>query len=178
MTPTGAPAWTRTTSHTFYGGDVNKTNFLSQGAVDPTTDVVAEELARLAADLEALVRTAPFAVIRYLNNDASPAAPTIEFVCMMTGVRLVSYAGDAAPSGFPSAARNGTGDVTFTFASSYSDDYGVSGSFGVSTAEASPNGQTAFFADADIVTATTVRVKCFDAAGAAIGDKRVTLEIG
>lgn len=178
MTPTGSPAWTRTTSHTFYGGDVNKTNFLAQGVVDATTDVGAEEIARLAADLAALVRTAPFAVIRYLNNDTSPAAPTVEFVCMMTGIRLVSYAGDSPPTGFPSAARNVTGDVTFTFASSYSDDYGVAGSFGISTAEASANGQTAFFPTAEIVTPTTVRVRCFDAAGVAIGDKRVTLEIG
>jgi len=176
MTPTGSPAWTRTASHVQYGGDTNKRNFLSQGVIDAQTDVGAAELARIAADMEALVRTMPFAIITFLNSDAAPAAPTIECVYMQTGVQLVSYLGGAAPSGFPSAARNGTGDVTFTFASSYSDPYGVSGSYAVSHA-----GGTVLSATAAIVTcettATTVRVRCFTDAGAAVGDKRVTIEV-
>ncbi len=177
MTPTGSPAWTRLVVHTDYGGNVNKRNFLSQGVVDPTTDVGAADFTRACADLSAVVRTAPFAVIRYLNNDAAPAAPTVEFVNMMTGIRLTSYAGGSPPAGFPSAARNGTGDVTFTFASSYSDEYAVAGAFSANHAEAGAMGATAFFPTADIVTATTVRVRCFDAAGAALGDKRVSLEV-
>jgi len=176
MTPTGSPAWTRSASYAYYGGDTNKHNFLSQGAVDPTTDVSAEEFARMTADLEAVARTAPFATITYLNKDASPAAPTIECVYMQTGVTLVSYAGDTPPAGFPSAARNGTGDVTFTFASSYSDPYSVAGSFSVKHVGADVQAATACRAMPTIVTSTTVQVKCFSG-GIAVGDKRVTLEV-
>src|SRR5689334_20554830 len=115
--PTGAPAWTRTASHVHYGGDVNKENYLSRGVIDATTDVGAAELCRLAADIEAIVRTLPFATITYLCNDAAPAAPTILSVYMMTGIELVSYAGGSPPTGMPSGSRTGTGHNVFTFAS-------------------------------------------------------------
>lgn len=176
MTPTGSPAWLRLASYAHYGGDVNKHNFLSQGSIDPTTDISAEEHARLAADMEAVARTCPFAVITYLNNDSSPAAPTIQSVYMMTGVRSTTYAGDAAPTGFPSAARNGTGDVTFTFDSSYTDPYSVSGAFSISHVGTGVQSTTAATAVPEIATSTTVRVRCF-AAGVATGDKRVTIEV-
>jgi hypothetical protein len=174
--PAGSPIWTRTASHTQYGGHVNKENYLSQGVIDALTDIGAEHIARLAADLEAMARTAPFAVITYLCNDGSPAAPTIETVLMMTGVSLQSYAGGSPPSGFPSAARNGTGDVTFTFASSYADPYGVSASWSPLQAAPTVGGTTAAEAIADI-SGSTVRIRTFNAAGSAVGDKRITVEI-
>lgn len=177
ITPSGLPAWTRTASHSQYGGNVNKRNYLSEGVVDAQTDVGADEFCRIAADLEAVIRTAPFATITYLNNDGVPAAPTIESVYMMTGVRTTSYAGDAAPVGFPSAERNGTGDVTFTFASSYDDAYGVSGDLSLEHGLGTAHGST--FADptVEVVTAQTIRVRVFDAAGSALADKRVTVEV-
>lgn len=180
MTPEGLPAWTRTAAHGQYGGDINKTNYLSQGVIDPTTDVGAEEITRIAADLEALARTAPFAVITYLCRDTGggggPAAPTVETVFMMTGVRLTSYFGDAAPSGFPSAARNGNDDVTFTFASSYTDPYSVVGSFAVKHAIANAHGSGTRIANVE-TTATTVRVRGFTDAGVAGTDNRFTLTV-
>lgn len=178
MTPNGTPAWTRQTSHTDYGGNANKANYASQGVVDPLTDVGAEAICAIARDLTADTRTAEFAVITFLCNDASPAAPTIESVYMMTGVRTTSYAGGSPPTGFPSAARNGNGDVTFTFASSYTDDYGVSGSYTPRHPDAKVHGSTACFATAEIASATTVRVRVFLHDGTASLDKRVTLTVG
>lgn len=176
MTPSGLPAWSRTSSHVFYGGDTDKRNLLSQGVIDPTTDVSATELARLAADMEAIVRTMPFMVITYLNNDSSPAAPTIEVVYIMTGVRTTSYAGDAAPAGFPSAARNGTGDVTFTLDSSYSDPYSVAQAFDIGHLSATARGTVYCVPVPQRLTATTFRVRSFNGGGA-LADQRVTVEV-
>lgn len=174
--PVGLPAWTRTASFDLYGGNVEKQNHLGGGVIDATTDVGAEDFSRLVSDLAAAVRTAPMAVITFLNSDTSPAAPTVETIQMMTGVRLVSYAGDAAPTGFPSAARNGTGDVTFTFSASYLDEYGVAGTFAINAAEADCLSSGAYTATAERVDATHVRVRCFNGASA-IGNLRVTLVV-
>lgn len=176
--PTGSPAWLRTAEITQYGGDVNKQNYLSQGVIDAQTDVGAEDFCRITADEAAVTRTSEFATIVYLCNDSSPAAPTIETAYMMTGVRLTSYAGGAPPSGFPSAARNGNGDVTFTFASSYADEYGVSGAFEIRTATACGHGSTFVLPVVEKLSATTVRVRCFFHDGTAVSDARVTLTIG
>lgn len=175
LIPSGLPCWTRTASHTNYGGNTAKHNYLSRGAIDALTDVGAEALCRLAADLEAVSRTAPFAVITYLNNDGSPAVPTIECVYGMIGVRTTSYAGDAAPAGFPSAARNGAGDVTFTFASSYSDAYAVAGTYAPKHAIGTVHGTTAG-EPVVVISALTIRVRAFNGASA-LSDKRITLSV-
>lgn len=176
ITPSGLPAWTRTADHTVYGGHLQKQNYQSQGVINPKTDFGAEALARLAADAEATTRTCPFAVITYLNHDGSPAAPTIEAANLMTGVRTSSYEGNAAPSGVPSAARVSTGKVTFTFAASYADPYGVSAAWVPTQAILGMHGTT--FLDATwSISGSTVTVCCFDAAGAALGDRRITLSV-
>jgi hypothetical protein len=177
ITPTGSPVWTRQTSHTDYGGNVNKRNYMGQGAVNALTDVDATEFVRICADLAALAHTAPVWVITALCNDSSPAAPTIEVACGMTGVRFVNYAGDAAPTGFPSAARNGNGDITFTFAATYEDEYGVEGAWVPKTADAGLHGTTGGAAPC-VISGSTVRVRAISHAGAAISDARVTLEVG
>jgi len=175
IVPTGVPAWLRTASIADYGGHTSKENYLSRGAIDALTDIGAEDYVRATADLAAVVRTNPFAVIYYENNDVPPAAPTIWTALMMTGTRLTSYAGDSAPAGFPSAARVGPGEVTFTFAASYLDDYGVSGAFAPSMAKGTvASGSTLAFVTTEIAGAT-VTVRCFDVAGAAADDKYVTL---
>lgn len=175
MTPDGSPAWMRVAAHTDYGGNTNKTNYLSRGVIDALTDVGAEALCRIAADLEACVRTCPFATITYLCSDSAPAAPTIEVIYMMTGVRITSYLGSAAPTGFPSAARNGAGDVTFTFASTYSDPYAVSGAFAPSHAIAGVHGTTAGEAPC-VISGQTVRVRGFNGASA-LSNPRITLQV-
>src|SRR5690242_12075687 len=130
ITPTGSPAWTRTVSYADYGGDPAKENYLARGAINRLTDVAAEEFSRMVSDLAAAARTAPFmvAVVQCFDS-GTPSAPVILYCALMTGVRTTSYFGGAPPSGFPAVARNGNGDVTFTFAASYLDEYGVSGAF-------------------------------------------------
>lgn len=178
ITPTGAPAWLRANTHVEYGGDLNKRNFLSQGVIDPQTDVGADQFSRIVADMEALSRTCPFAIFTFRNNDTSPAAPLVQSVFMMPGVRKTSYAGDAAPSGFVSGARNGTGDATFTFQNSYFDAYGVEGGFVVShVLVAALSGATYCKATYSVPTDNTLRVKCFNAAGAALGDQSVSVTV-
>jgi len=139
--------------------------------------VGADQISRMVADMEAVSRTAPYAVITYKNNDGSPAAPTIQSVYGMIGVRTVPYAGDSAPAGFPSATRNSTGLVTFTFASSYKDSYGVAGSFAIAQCIASPLGSTYFAPVYVIIPSTQILLACFDGTGAATGDKTVTFMV-
>ncbi len=177
IAPAGSPAWTRAASHTFYGGNVNKENYLSRGAIDPLTDVAAEEFSRAQSDLAACARTQPFAVITLQCNDTSPAAPTIWSVLMMTGVRLTSYPGDTPPTGFPSGARNGTGDITLTFASSYLDEFGVSGSFAPIQAKGTGASGSTFVGVTCEISGVTVVVRCFDSAGAAVADKYATITV-
>lgn len=164
VTPSGAPLWLRTNDFTTYGGDLNKRNFQAQGATDPTTDVTAEQFSRLVEDVAQLARVAEFVTMVVQCNDASPAAPTIVSRNQLAG---------AAPSG----ARNGNGDVTFTFASSYLDAYGVSGALNITAAHATIQGATAGDANPEIVSATVVRVRCVNTSGAAMSGPRFTLSI-
>jgi hypothetical protein len=179
ITPEGLPPWTRTASHTQYGGHENKQNYQNTGCINSQTDVGAEHLCRIAADLAAGIMTAPFAVITYLCNDTSPAAPTIESVLIMSGAALTtSYAGDAAPAGYPSAARNGNGDVTITFDSSYSDDYGVAGAFTPTRALPSVHVTSLVHRYAlPEVSGQTVRIRATNDAGTGVSDARVTVEV-
>jgi hypothetical protein len=177
ITPSGAPAWTRTAAHTDYGGNTSKRNYGGVGVVDAQTDVGAEEYCRLASDVAAMVRTSPMAVMTLTLNDSSPDAPTFESVYMMTGVRTTSYEGDDAPSGFPSATRNGTGDITITFASSYADDYGVSAPFAPAHAEAGVcDANGAAEAEPD-VSGQTVRVRVYSDSGVATADRTITVVV-
>lgn len=177
IVPNGFPAWVRASDHTTYGGNTEKTNWHSQGVTNARTDVGAEAFTRMAADIAAVQRTAPFCSITFLCNDGVPAAPTITVVNQMTGIRVVSYAGDSAPSGFPSGARVSNGVVDFTWAASYTDPYGVAGTVNLVHAELSGIGSTAIIANYQITAANVVRIYLFDAAGAAIADKRATLTV-
>lgn len=177
IVPAGVPPWLRTTDFSHYGGALDKQNYLSRGAIDALTDVDATSFARITADMAALARVAPFAVLTVHCNDSVPGAPTIEVANLMTGVRAVSYSGSSAPSGFPSGARNGTGDFTLTFASSYNDAYGVLGAFSINHAKASAVYTAVARAVVEKVTATTLRVRIFDAADAALSNGRATVEV-
>lgn len=177
IVPTGSPLWARTVDIAHYGGNVEKSNYLSRGAIDALTDVDAEQFARLTADAAAIARVTPFCTLTLTCEDSDPGAPTITYVHMATGVRLVSYDGGAAPTGFPSASRNGTGDVTVTFASTYSDAYGVSGAFSISHAKACVVHTAVARAVAQVATSTTVRLRAFDASDAALSNATMTLTV-
>lgn len=168
VTPTGAPVWVRTNDHTTYGGNVNKRNYQSQGSVNAQTDISAEEYVRVCADLDAIGRVSPFAMIHYTNNDTVPAVPTVNNYDAMVG---------SAPTG----VRNGDGDVTFTWSASYNDPYSQAGTIHIVSAVANVNSSAAEFCtvvplDGDVDTRNEqVRVRAFDAAGAAIQDADVML---
>jgi hypothetical protein len=177
VTPSGLPAWSRTASHTQYGGNVDKRDYMGVGPVDALTDVSAAQFCRATADLAAAVRTLPMCVMTLLCNDTSSAAPTIEFVNMMSSVpRTTSYAGDSAPAGFPSAARNNNGDITVTFDSSYTDEYDVEEDFAPTQANTTVHA-TAHRVATVAISGQTVRVRVYDATGAAVSDPRVTLAV-
>lgn len=177
IVPAGVPLWVRTVDFAHYGGNVEKANFLSRGSIDALTDVDADQFARFTADAAAIARVTPFCVLTLTCSDSSPAAPTITYVHMATGVRLVSYVGSSAPTGFPSAARNGTGDVTITFAPSYSDAYGVAGAFSIQHVKACAVSSAVARAVPEIATATTVRLRAFDASDAALSNASMTLTV-
>jgi hypothetical protein len=183
IVPTGAPAWVRSSDHTTYGGDQNKTNWHTQGATNPRTDVAAEAFCRLADDLAACMRTAPFCTLTMTCDDATPANPSVTVVNQMTGVRVTSYAGGSPPAGFPTCIRNGNGDVTITWATSYTDDYGVAGNVHIVHHEITAHGSVALI-PVGVLTDTNVdglneavRVRIFTTAGAAAASPTFSLSV-
>lgn len=178
IVPSGFPAWTRTAGISQYGGHVDKANYLSRGVVDPLTDVGAEGYARLTADVAAAAITAPMFVVTYLNALSGGDPPTIEEALFMpSGLLATSYVGDDPPAGFPEAGQVGAGQVQFQFSASYADPYGVAGAFEPRFAYATGHGNT-FVSCSCLITSESVVVYCFDAAGNALEQRRVTLVVG
>ena len=175
ITPTGSPAWVRAMSHEDYGGHTDKTNWQSQGVVNPRTDVGADAFSSLCSHLAACARTAPFCVISLTLNDTSPAAPTVNSVRMMTGVRSTSYAGGSAPTGFPTCTRVSDGVAYITFASSYDDPYGIAGAYTPAHAEATAQDSGDIVANTSI-TGQDVYVTLTNS-GAAYQDGTVTVVV-
>jgi hypothetical protein len=171
ITPTGNPAWVRSNGHTAYGGNVNKVNYQSVGTINPRTDLSAENLCRIAADLAAVARVSPFAVVTFTCDDTTPAAPTVSNYYAMAGA-------------VPIATRNGNGDVTFAWSGTYNDDYGVAGVANIIGATATvQSGAAVRIATAQLLDANadgifeSVRVRVFDNAAAAVSNPKVTLSV-
>lgn len=170
IVPSGNPAWSRSNGHTAYGGNVNKVNYQSVGTVNPRTDVSAENICRMAADLAAVARTCPFSAMRFTCDDVTPAAPTIDSYYAMAGSQ-------------PTATRNGPGDVSFEWANSYMDDYSVSANANIMGAIATVHSVAAadYIATVELIDGDadgvndTVRVRVVDGAGAAVLNPTVTL---
>lgn len=179
IVPSGAPAWVRSNDHTVYGGNTEKTNYQSQGVVNPRTDVGAEAIARMAADLEACARTAAFCELTIQCDDATPANPTVLVVNQMSGSRVVSYAGGSPPAGFPYAIRVSNGVVDVNWASSYNDPYSVAGAVNIKHALAAAHGTSALATTCSVSSTTSVRVYVWNvAAGTAATSPKFTLEVG
>jgi len=171
VTPTGSPAWVRSNGHTAYGGNINKVNYQSVGTINPRTDLSAENLCRIAADLAAVARVSPFAVMTFTCDDTTPAPPTITSYYAMAGNP-------------PTPTRNGNGDVTFAWEGSYVDDYGVAGVANIIGATATvQSGAVVRVATVQLLDANangvfeSVRVRVFDNAAAAVSNPKVTLTI-
>ena len=171
IVPTGNPAWARSNGHTAYGGNVNKVNYQSVGTINPRTDLSAENICRMAADLAAVARTAPFAVITFTCNDAVPAAPTISSYYAMAG---------SSPTG----SRNGDGNVTFDWENSYTDDYGISATANIVAATVTVHTAPGIAAYACVQLLSSggtisdqVKALAFDSFGVALPDAKMTLSV-
>lgn len=176
-TPTGSPAWTRSAEATVYGGHQNKRDYQAQGVVNPQTDVSAAEFKRLCADLAAVVRVAPFAVVRLSCDDSTPAEPTVHAVFQQTGTTTTDYSGDNPPEGFPAVTRNGDGDVTIAWDADYKDDYGEIAPIAIRFAQASLLGSAAGSVVHEIVDDHTLRLRAFLADGSAAQDAEISIEV-
>ena len=173
--PAGYPLWTRTSDYTTYGGDANKRNYQSQGAINPETDVTAEQFMRLVEDAAECARTAAFAQLRILCNDTSTSAPTIKWARLCTGTTDTPYDSEYPPTGFPAGTRNGTGNVTLWFDATYEDAYGVSAAFDPHQVLPSPISPCAYVTW--YIGTNTVTLQAYDAAGDPLDDAEFTIEV-
>lgn len=168
--PTGSPVWLRQNDHTKYGGNTEKKNYQSQDAINGKTDLSAQNLARIAADLAAVGRTAPTFVLTYTQDDTGAENPAIDSYLAMAGTP-------------PAGVRNADGDVSWTWANSYTDDYSVSGAVHIVAATATIHGSSAGDPEVEILDVNTddlnevVRVRCTDEDGNAMQDVKVTLSV-
>lgn len=168
VVPTGAPFWLRANDHATYGGHTDKRNYESQGAVNPRTDITAEEFARLVDDIARLGLVAPFAVLTVRTNDAVPAAPTV-----------LAY--DAAAGAAPTLARVADGSFTATWAAAYSDSYSVSADLDLRhvTASTDATGSARYtLSDPDANGKNErIQVAAYDMAGVAVQDVTITVVV-
>lgn len=127
-TPNGMPAWTRATDHTFYGGNVNKRNFQDEPIVNPRTDVGADAIQRMAADLAAVSRMANFCEVAFSAN-SSGSSVTVTACRTMAGILSGTYAGTSPPAGFPTVTHVSANVLSIAIGKSYADDYSVNAVF-------------------------------------------------
>jgi hypothetical protein len=180
VTPTGAPAWSRTADAEIYGGHADKRDYQTQGVVNPKTDVSAAQFARLCADVAACARVASFCQLTLTCDDATPDDPTVNFVRQMDlGQNTAGYAGDSPPSGFPTCTRVSDGKVQVVLASTPADDFSVSQALTTYHAQADVLGSSVF-ATVHIVkvNATTWTFEAVDSSGTAIADAQMAIEVG
>lgn len=169
IVPTGAPVWLRTNDFQVYGGDPNKRNYMGQGAIDPTSDVTAEQFSRLVEDVAELGRVTEFATITFRCNDTVPGPPTI-----------LAYNGLAGAA--PTGSRIGNGHVSFAWPVEPEDAYGVEAFVNFMSAMGGPQGTpggvyTEFLdSNADGLN-ERVNMLVFDASAAAIVDGVATVTV-
>jgi hypothetical protein len=178
-TPAGLPAWSRTADASVYGGHVDKRDFEGQGPVNPQTDVSAAQFIRLAADVAALSRVAPFAVLTIQCNDTVPAAPTVVRAQQMTAVSLAGYEGASPTGDFPTLTRVSDGVFDVVWPTSVADDYGVEQAVDLVHAHASlQNGSAYSSVRPTRLSAISWRFAAQDDSGTPIDDALVTIKVG
>lgn len=126
MTTYGTPPWNRTMVLEDYGGHANKRNYGGRGVVDPRTDIDAGQVQRMAADLCAVARVAPFSVVT-VDGATTPNVTH----AVVGAVETVSsgYVGSSPPAGMPTVTHVGTGHFKLVWEVSYSDASGDSANF-------------------------------------------------
>lgn len=173
-TPSGLPLWARASSAAQYGGDAGKTDYQTPGAVNARTDVTAAQFLRLTADLAAIARVAPIAVLRILCNDTVPAAPTVESAQLVSGVASAPYAGDAPPTGMPTVTRLGNGRFRVQLPSTLADDFAVAVAPAIRCVDGAVHGATSGTFEPSLVDNRTVDCWLF-IGGVAGTDGRATV---
>ncbi len=117
-----------------------------------------EQHARLCADLVAVKRTAPLAKMRISQLAGSPFTAAVETYHGQNGAGL-GYA--------PSIVTNGAGDITLTFPVYWTDEYDIQHPVKLRQAVITGAETTCRF-HAYVIAGQTIRIRSFDAAGAAI----------
>lgn len=136
---------------------------------DPTTDLAAAYFNKLSASVAAMTHTAPRAVRRFVGNATTPTDPTSGFV-------HDSLWGSTSGVN-PTIVRNGTGDYTITWATTQTDELGVTHSLNFRYAKGWAEGATAYHVQCSCPTLNTVNVKVFNATGTANDAAGVTLVV-
>lgn len=172
------PAWTKTPDIGRYGGHVSKRDFLDIGEVNPLTDYAAKHICRTAADVAAVIRTATFVSLTLTCRDTAVLNPLVHNVAIQSGDILdVEYSGGSPPTGYPTVTRVSNGVVLVTLSSSYSDPYGTAGSFKVRFPHGGAHGSPMATVQPEIISDTSCKFYVFDAAGAALIDRKITVEL-
>jgi hypothetical protein len=117
-----------------------------------------EQHARLCADLVAVKRTGPLCRLYVTQNTGSPFAASVAVYHGQNGNGL-AYA--------PGLTVNGAGDVTLTWPAYWTDEFARQYPLKIRHAIPSASSTTARFVN-HVISGRTVRVRSFDAAGAAI----------
>jgi hypothetical protein len=176
VVPNGDPIWVRSSDFTSYGGDLDKANYQSLGAINPKTDITAEQFSRLVEDVAECARTAAFALLSITCNDSGADPPTINWARLNTGVTASSYEGDTPPTGFPSGSRLGNGAVTLTFSASYPDAYGVSGAFAPVHVVPAPGESGCAYVNWEIA-GPDVTLRAFDSSGTPLVNATFSVQV-
>ena len=122
----------------------------------PTDGITAEQWSRLAADLSAVVRTAPFAIITIQQTGDAVAV-------------LVAYQAQhgVGVSHAPTIVANGAGRLTITWAPAYTDPFGNAQAVNIKHADAMAlSAGAALMATVDLTGRADVDVRTFDTTGA------------
>jgi hypothetical protein len=112
--------------------------------------LTAAQHARICADLIAVVATAPLAWVRGHTGNTSPNVYVSQF--------------DVGLAAAPTVTPNGSGDVSISWESSFTDDFGNSGSLVIRHAEATICGTASpgnRIVTAEIVAPNAIRVRTF-----------------
>lgn len=147
----------------------------------PENGVTAKQHARLCADLVAVKRTLPFAVVTLVGtDDIGGYQPNVESVYSQVGVSTTTYTGNTPTYTWqPTTLVLDVGTYYLSWSASFVDAYGVREPVNFKHARATVHGSTAAAAHC-AVTANTVTVYVYEqAAGgpALFADQRVTLVV-
>lgn len=176
ITLTTYPLWTRTAGIGSYGAHINKEDYLGLGKINALTDVDAGDICRVAGDLTAVGRPAPFLSMTMTARDTGTLAPLVHSVQIMSSDAYnVDYTGSSPPAGMPTVTRVSNGVILVTLATTYADDFGAVGTLTLEHGGGGAHGSVMCTVQPDILTANTCRFYMFDAAGAALIDKKITV---